>query len=90
MDPEDIYEMSDHNVNAEHLAESDNVVTLNSIETDEYLANASLNDNFQELEKTVPEWEQDTQVIHPKWLEHHQSRTLHKGSRMSNVYGRSR
>ena len=39
-DPEDIYELSDSNVNAENLAESDNVVTLNSIETDEYLANA--------------------------------------------------
>ena len=54
-DPEDIQELSDYNVNAEHLAELDNVVTLNSIETDEYLANASLNDNFQELEKTVPD-----------------------------------
>ena len=37
-----------------------------------------LNDNFQELEKTVPEWDQDTQVIHPKWLEHHQSGHLTK------------
>ena len=77
-DPENIYELSDYNVNAEHLADSDNVVTLNSIETDEYLANASLNDNLQELEKTVPEWDQDTQVIHPKWLEHHQSGHLTK------------
>ena len=32
-----------------------------------------LHDNFHELEKTVPEWEQDTKAIHPKWLEHHQS-----------------
>ena len=55
-DPEDIQEFSDYNVNAEHLEESDNVVTLNSIEIDEYLANASRNDNFQELKKTVPEW----------------------------------
>ena len=77
-DPADIQELSDCNVNAEHLVESDNVVTLNSIESDEYLANASLNDNFHELEKTVPEWDQDTQVIHPKWLEHHQSGHLTK------------
>ena len=77
-DPEDIYELCDYNVNAENLAESDNVVTLNSIETDEYLANASLDDKFQELEKTVPEWDQDTKVIHPKWLEHHQSGHLTK------------
>ena len=72
-DPEDIYELSDYNVYAENLAESDKIVTLNSIETDECMANASLNDNFQELEMTVPEWDQDTKVIHPKWLEHHQS-----------------
>ena len=84
-DPEDIYESSDYNVNAKYLAESDKVVTLNSTETEGCSANASLNDNFQELEKTVPEWDQDTQVIHPKWLEHHQL-----GSRMSSVYGRSR
>ena len=77
-DPEDVYELCDYNVNAENLAESDNVVTLNSIETDEYLANASLNDNFQELEVTVPEWDQGTKVIHPKWLEHHQSGHLTK------------
>ena len=77
-DPEDIYELSDYSVNAKYLAESDKVVTLNSIETDEYSANASLNDNFQELEKTVPEWDQETQVIHPKWLEHHQSGHLTK------------
>ena len=34
-DPEDIYELSDYNVNAKHLAESDKVVTLNSIESEE-------------------------------------------------------
>ena len=74
-DPEDIYELSDYNVYAENLAESDEIVTLRSIETD-CMANASLNDNFQELEKTVPEWDQDTKVIHPKWIEHHQSGLL--------------
>ena len=39
---------------------------------------SSLNDNFQELEKACPEWQKDTQVIHPKWLEHHQSGHLTK------------
>ena len=76
-DPEDIYELSDYNVNAKYLAESDQIVTLNSMET-ECSVNASLNDNFHELEKTVPEWDQETQVIHPKWLEHHQSGHLTK------------
>ena len=40
--------------------------------------NASLNDNFQELDKSVPEWDKETQAIHPKWLEHHQSGHLTK------------
>ena len=72
-DPEDIYDMSDYNATAKYLAESDRIVTLNPIETEECSVKASLNDNFQELDKTVPEWDQETQVIHPKWLEHHQS-----------------
>ena len=77
-DPEDVYEMSDYNVHAESLAESDNIVTMQFIEANEYSANASLNDNFQELEKTVAEWDQATKAIHPKWLEHHQSGHLTK------------
>ena len=71
-DPEDIYDLSDYNTNAKYLAESDHIVTLTSIET-ECSVKASLNDNFQELDKTVPEWDKGTQVIHSKWLEHHQS-----------------
>ena len=58
--------------------ESDDIVTMQFIEADEYSATASLSDNFQELEKTVPEWEQDTKAVHPKWLEHHQSGHLTK------------
>ena len=57
--------LGDYNVNAKHLAQSDKVVSLNSTETEEYLANASLNDNFQELEKTIPEWDQDTHAKLP-------------------------
>ena len=33
-DPADIYELSDYSVYAENLAESDDIVTLNSIETE--------------------------------------------------------
>ena len=77
-DPEDIYELGDYKVYVENLAESDDIVTMHFIEADEYSATASLNDNFQELEKTIPEWEQDTKTIHPKWLEHHQSGHLTK------------
>ena len=56
---EDIYELGDYNVYAENVAESDDIVTMQFIEADEYSATASLDDNFQELEKTVPEWDQD-------------------------------
>ena len=48
------------------------------METDEYSTQASLIDYFQELAHTLPEWEKETQVIHPKWLEHHQSKHLTK------------
>ena len=54
-DPEDIYDMCDYNANAKYLAESDQNVTLNSMETEECYVQASLNDNFQELVNTVPE-----------------------------------
>ena len=77
-DPAEIYEMCEYNTNAKYLAESDQIVTLTPMEADEYSIQASLNDNFQELVNTAPEWEQETQVIHPKWLEHHQSRHLTK------------
>ena len=53
-------------------------MTVQNIETDEYSAAASLNDNFQELEKACPEWEKETKAIHPKWLERHQSGHLTK------------
>ena len=68
--------MCDYNTNAKHLAESDHIVTLHSMETEECSVHASLNDNFQELDKslTVPEWDKEIQAIHPKWLEHHHSR----------------
>ena len=72
------YEFVDLNINVENLIESDNIVAVQNIKTDEYSAAASLNDNFQGLEKACPEWQQDTQAIHPKWLEHHQSGHLTK------------
>ena len=77
-DPEEIYEMCEYNSSAKYLAKSDQVVTLTAMETDESSMLASLHDNFQELSNTVPAWEKETQVIHPKWLEHHQSGHLTK------------
>ena len=69
--PDDIQGMSEYNSNATYLAESDQIVTLNAMQ-------ASLQDNLQELDQSVPEWERETQSIHPKWLEHHQSGHLVK------------
>ena len=72
--------MSDYNCLATYLADSDQIVTLTTMETDESSMQASLHDNLRELENTIPEWEQETQSIHPKWLEHHQSEHLTKDS----------
>ena len=71
--PENIQEMSEYNSSATYLAESDQIVTLTAMETDDPSMLASLQDNLQELVNSVPEWEKETQSIHPKWLEHHQS-----------------
>ena len=77
-EPEEIYEMREYNSSARHLAECDHIVTLTAMETDESSMLASLHENLQELVNTVPEWEKETQAIHPKWLEHHQSGHLTK------------
>ena len=63
---------------AAECAESDQVVTVPAMETDESSMLATIHDNFRELESTAPEWEKETQTIHPKWLEHHQSGHLAK------------
>ena len=76
--PEQFDDMSDYNLNATYLAESDEVITLQSMETDETSMSTSLRDNMQELMHSIPEWESDTQTINPKWLEHHQSGHLTK------------
>ena len=76
--PEQFDDMSDYNLNASYLAESDEVITLQSMETDETSMSTSLRDNMQELMHSIPEWESDTQIINPKWLEHHQSGHLTK------------
>ena len=60
--------------NATYLAESDQIVTLTAMETEDPSMLASIQDNLQELVNSVPEWEKETQSIHPKWIEHHQSR----------------
>ena len=76
--PDRVQEMSEYNSNATYLATSDQIMTLNAMETDDTSMSASLRDNLQELEHSVPEWEPATQSIHPKWLEHHQSGHLVK------------
>ena len=76
--PYDIQKMSEYNSNATYLADSDQIITLNAMETGDPSLLASLQDNLQELEHSVPEWEKETQSIHPKWLEHHQSGHLVK------------
>ena len=76
--PDEIYDMSDYNSSAKYLADSDQIITLNAMETDDISTCASLRDNLQELVNSVPEWEPETQSVNPKWLEHHQSGHLTK------------
>ena len=52
--------MCEYNSNAKYLAESDQIVNLTAMETDESSMLASLHDDFQELVNTVPEWEKET------------------------------
>ena len=52
-DPTDMLELVDFNANVENLTESDNVVTVQHMETDEFNAALTLNDNFQELETAL-------------------------------------
>ena len=60
------------------MLEEDNIVTVQHAEMDEFSLSLPLNDNFQELKSACPEWQQDTQAVHPKWIEHHQSGHLTK------------
>ena len=76
--PDQVQAMSECNSNATYLADSDQIVTLNAMETDDISISASLRDNLQELVNSVPEWESETQSINPKWLEHHHPDTWSK------------
>ena len=80
-DPEELYEMCEYNNNAKYLAESDQIVTLTSSETDEYSVQASLNDISLTLFQNGRRRPRSrTSPI----------RTPYQGSRMSSVYGGSR
>ena len=59
-------DMSDYNSNATYLAESDQVITLQAMETDEFSTCASLRDNMQELMHSIPDWEFETQTVNPQ------------------------
>ena len=71
--PELVQEMLEYNSKATYLAESDQIATLNAMETEEISTSVSLRDNLQELVDSVPEWEPESQSINPKWLEHRQA-----------------
>ena len=78
----ELLDLVDFNANVANLLEDDNIVTVENTETDEYNLSPSSSDNVKELEsahpEACPEWQLGTQVVHPKWLEHHQSGHLTK------------
>ena len=57
-DPIDMLELVEFNDNVENLVETDNTVTVQHTEMDEFNVALSLNDNFQELENACPEWQE--------------------------------
>ena len=85
-DPIDMLEFFEFNETVENQIETDNIVTVQHTEMDEFNVALTLNDNFQELEKSCPEWQQDTKAIHPK----SSIRTPHQRSKLPCLHGRSK
>ena len=85
--PDDIHEMSEYNSNAEYLADSDQIVTLTAMETNEPSMLASLQDNMQELDQSVGARHA---VYSSQTVRSSSIRTPCQGFRMSSMYGGSR
>ena len=72
-DPVELNDLADLNANVVNLLEDDNIVTVENAMTDEYNFSTSVDENFKELESARPSWQPNTEAVHPKRLEHHQS-----------------
>ena len=73
-EPMDMFDLVVFNKAVENLIESDDIVTIQNAEADEYNLTLSLNDNFQELEKACPEWQEGTRKQYiQNGLKRHQS-----------------
>ena len=77
-DPVELNDLADFNADFANLVEGVHIVTADNATVDEDHACASVNDSFKDLENAFPSWEPNTEVINPKWSEHHQSGHLVK------------
>ena len=77
-DPEELSDFVDFNANLANLVEEDNVVTVENAVVDEYNLCPCVDENFKEVDNSCPSWEPNTEAVHPKWIEHHQSGCLTK------------
>ena len=74
----DPVELTDMVANFANLANEDNILTVYEATMDNANACTSIDDNFRELDNACPSWEQNTEAVNPKWLEHHQTGHLIK------------
>ena len=71
-------ELTDLPENFAHLVNSDDAVSVNEATMDNVSACPSIDHAFKELDDACPLWEQNTQMVNPKWLGHHQTGHLVK------------
>ena len=53
-------------------------MTVENAVVDEDNLSVSIDENLKELENACPSWQPNTEVVHPKWIERHQSGHLAK------------
>ena len=68
-DPVELTDLPENYVNFAHLANSDDVVTVRQAEMENVYASPSIDDNFKDLVNACPSWEQNIEMMNPKWLD---------------------
>ena len=81
----------DLNANLVGLLKEDNNVIVENITS--WMSTTCLcpvDENFKELENACPARQPNTEAVHPKWIEHHQSGHLTKRQELPSLCRRSR
>ena len=77
-DPVELTDLADLHATFVDLVNEHNIVTVEATVVDEHSASVSIDENIKELDNACLSWEQHTETINPKCLEHHQSGHLVK------------